>query len=256
MTFTIIVCTKNSEKYLAKCLASLAAQTYKNFEVVLIDGNSTDKTSRIIESFNSKLIIRVYKQTPKGISAAMNFGIKKARGEWILVLHSDDSLTDKQVLADCAKFLVQARLDWFWGQINLVTSKDIVWGTFPQRPLFKMGPYWLLKYFNFVPHQSCFVHRRVFQKFGFFDETLVSGMDYDLWFRIYKKTHHAFFSRVVANFRTHAGSQSSSKKNTDENLAAVKGVRGRYLGVIDLQLANLFEQVGKLVNPVYKRSGQ
>ena len=75
--FSIITVTKNSEKYLKDCILSVKNQSYKNYEHLIIDGNSSDKTIKIIKSFRGK--IKFYRnRNDKGLYDAMNLGIKKA----------------------------------------------------------------------------------------------------------------------------------------------------------------------------------
>ena len=88
---SIIVPVYNQEKYLARCLDSILNQTYKNLEVVCIDDKSTDSTAEIINRYkirNPRVVY--YKNIGKGVSAARNYGIEKAKGKYIGFVDSDD----------------------------------------------------------------------------------------------------------------------------------------------------------------------
>lgn len=86
---SIIVPVYNVEKYLRKCLDSIVNQTYKNFELIIIDDGSTDNSANICDEYISNDTIIVHIQN-SGVSYARNLGIKKCTGEYIMFLDSDD----------------------------------------------------------------------------------------------------------------------------------------------------------------------
>src|ERR1700761_7508109 len=98
--FSIIVPTYNSGATLRRCLESLAVQTFTDFEVLVMDGVSTDDTLRITEEMSSEFQgrLRLTSEPDKGVYDAMNKGILGARGKWLLFLGSDDRLNDDLVL--------------------------------------------------------------------------------------------------------------------------------------------------------------
>ena len=90
---SIIIPVYNVEKYLSVCLDSILAQTYKDYEVILVDDGSTDNSSVICDDYAKKNIcIQVIHQPNAGVSVARNKGIECARGEWITFVDSDDWL--------------------------------------------------------------------------------------------------------------------------------------------------------------------
>lgn len=86
---SIIVPVYNVEKYVLKCLKSLAGQTYKDIEVIVVDDGSTDKSGKICDEFKDERF-RVFHKKNGGLSSARNFGIKKARGNVLAFVDSDD----------------------------------------------------------------------------------------------------------------------------------------------------------------------
>lgn len=95
---SIIIPVYNVEKYLPKCLKSVAEQTYKNLEIFLVDDGSTDKSGMICDTFarNDKRIIVNHKSNA-GVSAARNWALDQAKGEYILFIDSDDWIADTLV---------------------------------------------------------------------------------------------------------------------------------------------------------------
>ena len=86
---SVIVPIYNTEKYLPKCLDSLASQTYPDVEFILIDDGSTDNSGAIVDQYKDPRF-RVFHTGNHGLSAARNFGIEQARGEWLMFVDSDD----------------------------------------------------------------------------------------------------------------------------------------------------------------------
>lgn len=97
MTFSIIVPVYNTEKYLAKCLDSVLAQTYQDFEIVVVNDGSPDNAQDIIDVYKAKYPdkIKAFIKENGGLSDARNFGTAKASGEYLLFLDSDDYLCPK-----------------------------------------------------------------------------------------------------------------------------------------------------------------
>lgn len=105
MLLSIIVPVYNSEKYLKRCLDSIINQTYSNLEIILINDGSTDSSKSICEEYCKKDIrIKMYSQENCGPSSARNIGIKKASGEYIMFVDSDDKL-ETNILEKLALFI-------------------------------------------------------------------------------------------------------------------------------------------------------
>ena len=79
----------NAEKFIKESILSVLSQSYKYFELIIVDDGSTDSTKKIVKSFKDKRIKYIY-QKNKGVSAARNNAIKYSKGSWISFLDSDD----------------------------------------------------------------------------------------------------------------------------------------------------------------------
>lgn len=90
---SIIVPTYNNEKYLANCLNSLLAQTFQDFEIIVVDDGSTDQTTKLLKAYKTNSHVRVHSQPNSGISVARNKGLKLSRGKFISFVDSDDYVT-------------------------------------------------------------------------------------------------------------------------------------------------------------------
>ena len=95
---SVIVPVYNVQKYLLRCVNSILDQTYKNLEVILVDDGSTDKSSKLCDELARKYsFITVIHQENRGLSVARNVGILEARGEYITLLDSDDSIENDMI---------------------------------------------------------------------------------------------------------------------------------------------------------------
>ncbi len=107
MKISVIIPVYNTKTYLLKCVESVLAQTFTDFELILVDDGSTDGSEELCESCAARdERIRVFHQKNRGVSAARNLGVSHAQGEWICYVDSDDA-----VLPDYLKDMVEAADD-------------------------------------------------------------------------------------------------------------------------------------------------
>lgn len=124
MKYSIIVPAYNTEKYIDKCLKSIFSNTYKNFEVIIVNDGSTDKTEDIINKYIKKYDNIIYiKQKNMGLSMARNNGVKKATGDYLLFIDSDDYV-EKNLLENINKNIDD--LDVLRYQLNIVFNDKII----------------------------------------------------------------------------------------------------------------------------------
>lgn len=108
---SVIVPAYNVEKYIKTCLDSIIAQTYFNFEVIVINDGSTDQTEKILNEYESNSKIRIFSQENGGLSAARNRGIKLANGELVCFIDSDDSVKSDYLEKLVAPFFEDSAVD-------------------------------------------------------------------------------------------------------------------------------------------------
>jgi glycosyltransferase involved in cell wall biosynthesis len=214
MKFSIVTCTYNSIDYIQKNIDSVRKQTCDDFEHIFIDGYSNDGTMDIIKQYQKDYPekVRIFQFEPKGIAHAMNKGIEKASGEYILHLHSDDSLHAFNVLGKVSQFLIHKKNpDWIYGKANFFNERKM--RVIPHRNIYKKSRFWLLLITNYIPHQSVFIKKSVFMEFGKFDEQYENSMDYEIWLRLSKnKVEAQFIDEIICNFFIRKNSLSTTGK--------------------------------------------
>lgn len=162
---SIIIPTYNSGEYIKKALESVVDQTYKNREILIIDGKSKDNTLQIVEMFADPLI-QVISEKDNGIYDAINKGIKRAKGKWIYILGSDDFLASGSVLESISHHLDEELVDLVYG--NVVTGEVEYAGEFTNSLLLSQN----------ICQQAIFYKRSLFSELGYFNEKYSLYADY------------------------------------------------------------------------------
>jgi len=173
---SVITVTKNSEKFLHQNILSIKSQNYKNFEHIIVDGNSTDKTIKIINS-HKKSIKFIKNKNDKGLYHAMNVGIKKSSGDIIGILNSDD-IYFKNTLKIVNKYFNKHKdLDFLFGSVY---KHKLLHGFNPWKINFSFG-------FYSTHSVGFFIKKKAQKKIGLYDLNYKYSADYDLFLRMIKK---------------------------------------------------------------------
>lgn len=169
---SVIITTKNESVHLPKLLKSLKDQSYKKYEVLVIDNNSTDDTKNIAK----KAGVRIYDKGPER-SAQRNFGVFVAKGEYVLILDADMTLA-RNVLMDC---------------VHAVEKDKGVGALIIPEKSFGIGFWSKFKTFErefYVGDETVesprFFNKTVYKKFGGYDEKITGPEDFDLPLRMRK----------------------------------------------------------------------
>lgn len=210
MKLSIIIPTYNSGKTIQDCLNSIKIQSFKDLEVVIVDGVSSDKTLEVIENNKASLPnLQLVSEADKGVYDAMNKGITLAKGEWVYFLGCDDVLHDDKVLEDTFNQPNVSSFDFVYGNVKFLYSGKVLGGELDLSRLFHEGN---------ISHQAIFYKRTVFEKLGKFNLQYKVWADWDFNIRCFKhpelKINH--FDRLIAVFNERDG--LSGRTKMDEKL--------------------------------------
>lgn len=178
---SIIIPTYNRGWILKEAINSVLAQDFTDFELIVVNDGSTDKTQDILNTYNED--IRALRQNNQGVSAARNAGIASALGRFIAFLDSDDLWLPKKL---------STQIDFFKSNRDaLICQTDEIW----IRNGVRVNPKKRHKKFSgdlfkrslslcLISPSAVMIKRSLFEEVGVFDETLPACEDYDLWLRI------------------------------------------------------------------------
>jgi len=179
---SVIIPTYNRAPLVKEAVASVLAQTWRDFEVLVVDDASRDGTAEALAAFGSR--IRLLRSPSRlGVAAARNLGISAARGQWLAFLDSDDLWRPEKLARQMAYLaglpeLVLCQTEETWERQGLKVNQP--------RSHRKIGGWIFFQSLErcLVSPSAVILHRTVFQKHGGFDENLPAAEDYDLWLRL------------------------------------------------------------------------
>lgn len=218
---SVVVPAYNVEKYIVRSVSSILNQTIQPFEIIVVDDGSTDNTANLIKEFGEK--VTYYFKENGGECSARNFGVKKAKGEWIAWLDSDDEWISTHLENFINVIHKKSDLKWFGAPANSYDENtgrlihqykkhpddQLISGIFFKDYLSALPPY------AFFCADTFIIHKEVFEKVGLFDITKKTGGDIDMWFRIGLHFPEVGFSHEIAAkiYRRDTSVSFTTKKN-------------------------------------------
>jgi len=211
---SVIVPTYNRARLLNRSLTCILNQTYKNIEIIVVDDGSTDNTKKIIYKINDNRIRYIKLKKNNGPSYARNFGIKKAKGEFISFQDSDD-IYHKEKLEKQINNLKEKNSDLDFCRICIYlneTNKVIFPTNIQENKIFKNDILGELIYGNFISTQSILIKKFIIEKY-LFDLNLPRLIDYDLVLRLVNKIKFSYTPEILVElFRQYDSIGHSSSK--------------------------------------------
>ncbi len=202
---SVIIPTYNRPHYICEAIDSVLAQTFLDYEIIVVDDGSTDHTAEVLKKYGDR--IRYIYQENLGPPGAMNTGVRHAKGEYYVILGNDDALMpdmlERQVaVLDQNPDVAFVCAGTYFMDANSEIYKTSVDGRYREQS-FKS-----LLFDNFVWHLTVVIRRKVSEEMGHFDESLLTNQDHDLWIRIATKYRFEYTNRPLAKFRRHPGNFS------------------------------------------------
>jgi hypothetical protein len=199
---TVVMAAYNAEKYLADAIESILNQTFSDFEFVIVDDASTDKTSTIVSDFaKSDSRIRVFRNKSNlERSASRNFAIREARSNLIAVMDADDVSLPNRLALQVAFMETNPEILLSSGAMEFYETKVLC----PEPETNESIRAWMLLACPFC-HPASIFRRQPVMALGGYNETMVPAEDYDLWARLAALPGWKFanLKDVLLRYRTH-----------------------------------------------------
>ena len=223
---SVIVTCYNQGLFLAEAIDSVLQQTYREFEIIIVDDGSTDNTAEVSrQQPRSKYV----SQPNKGLSAARNRGIQEAQGEFLVFLDADDRLLPPALEVGVRTLAENPECAFAFGDYREIAIDGTVIAD-PKRNPVNEDYYSALLRRNYIEMHATVIYRRaVFEKVGAFDVNLRACEDYDFYLRVSRLLpicHHAV---QIADYRQHDRNMSGDALLMLRNVLAVLRSQKKYI---------------------------
>lgn len=248
--FSIITVSFNSADTIERTIQSVLSQSFTNYEYIIVDGGSNDKTIPIIQAYEPQFNGKLYWSSEKdnGIYHAMNKGIKKAKGVFVGIVNSDDWLEPNalDIIANCirnpeyADSIICGWMNFHYinGDIQVLRTNRDRFNSYIKRHL--MG----------LNHPATFVPIEVYKKIGCFDEGLKISADVEFILRAAKNnTKFHFIDKVLTNMRDGGVSNRISMKRYKDRKYLLKKYTNNNFEYYSAILSYVIVMLSKTLTP-------
>jgi glycosyltransferase involved in cell wall biosynthesis len=204
---TIVTPVYNGAKYLEETILSIINQSYKNIQYIIIDGNSTDESLKIIKKFSNKIDYFI-SEKDNGMYDALIKGFSRGKGKYFAWLNSDD-LYFNDAIEKAISVMEKNKFEWMVGAPSVLINKKII-----LRYCYHY-PNWIISnglatpcYWGFVAQESTIFTKKLYEDCGGLNKNLKYAGDFDLWKRFSKKNYLNSVNLRIGIFRKRKGQLS------------------------------------------------
>jgi glycosyltransferase involved in cell wall biosynthesis len=221
---SLVIPCYNQAHYLQYALSSVLAQTYANWEAIVINDGSTDQTADMVKRFDDPRI-QLIEQSNQGLAAARNAGIRAAQGKYLAFLDADDEWAAEFLSTCVAAFQIHASPQ-LAGVYTSCTFIDTVGQVLPQSGNIVLEPSALYEHLlegGFFPVHAALIRVDAARSVGMFDIHLRGNgtEDWDFWLRVSKQYELLGVPKPLARYRVYLGSMSTNVEQMHLNRMAV-----------------------------------
>lgn len=215
---SVVIPSYNAAKYVVVAVESVLAQTYRDFEILVVDDGSTDDTREVLRKYGAA--VQYLYKTNGGVSSARNYGIEKARGKYVAFLDADDVWLPEKLEKQMAVMEADARIGLCYAATEKVDENLRTIGRI-EADVYEDYCAALLLNLNIVAGScsSAVVRRDVARQTSGFDAQFSTCADWEYWLRLSLLTRFAPVKEYLVKYRVVAGSMSSdpfvSKRDTE-----------------------------------------
>lgn len=231
---SVVMPAYNAEKYIAQSIDSLLNQTYQNFELIIINDGSTDRTKIIIDGYKDKRIVPIH-QKNQGVSKSLNNGIKISKGDFICRIDSDDICLENRIERQLKEFNKDRELVLVSSNIIKIDKKNKIIGyTFFPSSDHEIKRVLLKK--NIIVHPSVMIRKSALVSAGCYNEKIEKYFeDYALWLSLSKLGKFKIIKEPLIKYRIHSESLTVCMPN-DIKLILEKYKNGHTLSQHDYDI--------------------
>lgn len=225
---TIIIPCYNQSEFLSESVVSVLRQSYKHYEIIVVNDGSTDNTTEVAKKFHN---VRLIEQTNMGLAEARNTGLSESNGEFLIFLDADDRLLSNALEIGVKAFENHPESAFVSGFCKFI-SKAGSSQKFLDQPLFPVDSdhYIALLKKNYIWSPANVMYRhKVFKQTAGFDPNVNPAADYELYLRIARQFPVHQHGEIVAEYRKHDTSMSSNPKLMLENVLKVLEDQREYI---------------------------
>ncbi len=245
---TVIIPTYNSARFLPESLECVLNQTFRDFEILVVDDGSTDNTEQAIAPYLGQ--IRYIKKENGGPAAARNLGISEARGEFIAFLDADDLWMPDKLELQISRMNEHPEFGVVFTDDAIFDETGITRKSLKDQFVISTGNVFdKLLTDHFICMSSVMIRRKCLEQIGVFDETLIGAEDYNLFLRLASRYKFGFVNKVVVHKRDHGG-------NLSENLEQMCHDEVWNLNKIAEMFPDRQIPTRKLIGQIYLRFGK
>lgn len=202
---------RNAGRFLEPALESLADQTFKDYELILVDNNSRDGTDRLMSAWAQKdERIRLYRSDLFGLARCLNFAATHARAPLLARLDGDDIILPERFTRQYDRLMREPEIGLLGGCVDVIDKDDDVIGR-RHLPLTDAELRQFLRKGNPFVHSTIMMRRPLFESIGGYRPSLRLCEDFDLWCRLAEITQIANDPHVLARYRVHENSMSAAQ---------------------------------------------
>ena len=214
---TVLMSVYNGEKYLNEAIDSILGQTFKDFEFLIVNDGSTDKTAEILESYNDPRIKIINNRKNIGLTKSLNIGLRVAKGEYIARQDADDISMPERLKKE-VEFLEKHRDYAVVGTFLKILNEDSEIIFTLEKPIEDTNIREFLKKDNCIAHGSVMIRKTYLLNVGlYYNEFIEESQDYELWLRISEKYKMYNIPEYLYMWRNHNENISIKHRNEQKH---------------------------------------
>lgn len=250
---SVVIATYNRAHFIKDAVNSILAQTFSDYEIVIVDDGSKDNTKEIVQGYGEK--VRYFYQANQGKSAAQNYAVSQSRGEYIALLDDDDIWLPNKLEIQMKGLEENPELGFVCSESDLIDEKGEFIRRWKRKPS-NQETFASLYEENFIQHSSVVVRKELLNVVGGLDVALKTTEDYDLWLRLAKVCRFRYIDKSLVIYRQHAASKhlNTTQKLKDRVRVVSKPENMTHIGFVQKKIrisreycihAQYFQDYGK-----------